>query len=76
MLKTSGFGWDDEEKMVLVDSEDVWQNYIMKEPEVANIRGKPFPYYDDWLVLFGKDRATGELDESATEAVENMNLEE
>ncbi|GAB2266567.1 hypothetical protein Dimus_037904 [Dionaea muscipula] len=24
MLKTSGFGWDDEEKMVLVDSEDIW----------------------------------------------------
>ncbi|GAB2280796.1 hypothetical protein Dimus_015420 [Dionaea muscipula] len=47
-----------------------------KEPEAVNIRGKPFPYYDDWLVLFGKDRATGELAESATEAVENINLEE
>ncbi|GAB2295521.1 hypothetical protein Dimus_029686 [Dionaea muscipula] len=62
--------------MILVDSEDVWQNYILKEPEAANIRGKSFPYYDDWLVLFGKDRATGELAESATEAVENINLEE
>ncbi|GMP46199.1 hypothetical protein CsSME_00014449 [Camellia sinensis var. sinensis] len=28
MLKISGFGWDDEQKMVLVDSDDVWQNYV------------------------------------------------
>lgn len=28
MLNISGFGWDDEQKMVLVDSDDVWQNYV------------------------------------------------
>ena len=28
MLKISDFGWDDEQKMVLVDSDDVWLNYV------------------------------------------------
>ncbi|GAB2295037.1 hypothetical protein Dimus_038331 [Dionaea muscipula] len=76
MLKTSGFGWDDEAKMVLVDSEDVWQAYIKKEPDATNMRDKPFPFYEDWLVLFGKDRATGELAEGVVDMVDNMNLEE
>ncbi|GMP73215.1 hypothetical protein CsSME_00031036 [Camellia sinensis var. sinensis] len=28
MLNISGFGWDDEQKIVLVDSDYVWQNYV------------------------------------------------
>lgn len=28
MLKLSGFGWDDTEKMILVDSDDVWENFV------------------------------------------------
>ncbi|GAB2269212.1 hypothetical protein Dimus_004141 [Dionaea muscipula] len=76
MLKTSGFGWDDEAKMVLVDSEDVWQAYIKKEPDATNMRDKPFSFYEDCLVFFGKDRATGELAEGVVDMVDNMNLEE
>ncbi|GAB2293490.1 hypothetical protein Dimus_027691 [Dionaea muscipula] len=40
------------------------------------MRDKPFPFYEDWLVLFGKDRATGELVEGVVDMVDNMNLEE
>ncbi|CAL5336750.1 unnamed protein product [Camellia sinensis] len=58
MLKISGFGWDDEQKMVLVDSDD------------------PFPFYEDWLLLFGKDRATGELAEDLANAVTTMEKED
>lgn len=28
MRQASGFGWDDTEKMILVDSDDVWDNYV------------------------------------------------
>ncbi|CAL5391579.1 unnamed protein product [Camellia sinensis] len=58
MLKISGFGWDDEQKMVLVDSDD------------------PFPFYEDWLLLFGKDRATGELAKDLADAVTAMEKED
>ncbi|KAF7124571.1 hypothetical protein RHSIM_Rhsim12G0154600 [Rhododendron simsii] len=47
MIQSSGFGWDDSEKIVLVDSND-------RVSDAKGMRNKPFPYYDDWLTLFGK----------------------
>ncbi|KAL7256630.1 hypothetical protein ACSBR1_010545 [Camellia fascicularis] len=76
MLKISGFGWDDEQKMVLVDSDDVWLNYVRKVPDAKGMRNRPFSFYEDWLILFGKDRATGELAEDPADAVAAMEKED
>ena len=35
-----------------------------------------FPFYEDWVVLFGKDRATGEGAEGPAEAAEAVDREE
>ncbi|KAI8009303.1 hypothetical protein LOK49_LG06G02608 [Camellia lanceoleosa] len=69
MLKIRGFGWDDEQKMVLVDSDDIWLNYVRRVPDAKGMRNRPFPFYEDWLILFGKDKATGELAEGPADAV-------
>ncbi|KAL7218777.1 hypothetical protein ACSBR2_011945 [Camellia fascicularis] len=76
MSKISGFGWDDEQKMVLVDSNDVWQNYVRRASDAKRIRNRPFPFYEDWLILFEKDRATGELAEDLADAVAAMEKED
>ncbi|KAL7200009.1 hypothetical protein ACSBR2_022172 [Camellia fascicularis] len=76
MVNASGFGWDDYEKMVLVDSDDVWSNYVKRVPDAKGMRNKPFPYYEDWLILFGNDKATGELAEGPAESVAAMENEE
>ncbi|CAL5406043.1 unnamed protein product [Camellia sinensis] len=76
MTKLSGFRWNDTEKMVLVDSDDVWENFVRRQPSASSMRNKSFPYYEDWLVLFGKDRATGELAEDPADAVEAIAVEE
>ncbi|GFY86394.1 hypothetical protein Acr_05g0000330 [Actinidia rufa] len=76
MLKTSGFGWDDVEKIILVDSDDVWDNYVKREKDVKGMRNKSFPYYEDWLVLFGKDRATRDLAEGPADSVAAIETEE
>ncbi|GFY96079.1 hypothetical protein Acr_11g0003850 [Actinidia rufa] len=77
MLKTSGFGWDDYvEKMILVDSDDVWDNYVRREKDVKGMRNKTFPYYEAWLVLFGKDRATGDLAEGPADSVAAIETEQ
>ena len=34
------------------------------------MRNKPFPYFDDFIIIFGKDRATGEGVETAVDAIE------
>ncbi|CAL5428121.1 unnamed protein product [Camellia sinensis] len=61
MLRLSGFGWDDTDKMISVDSEQVWQNYVK---------------YEDWLILFGKDRVTGALAESPADMVAALEKED
>ncbi|CAL5344241.1 unnamed protein product [Camellia sinensis] len=76
MLKISGFGWDDEQKMVLVDSDDVWLNYVRRVPDAKGMRNRPFPFYEDWLILFGKDRATCELAKDPADAVAAMEKED
>ncbi|XP_028097428.1 uncharacterized protein LOC114297232 [Camellia sinensis] len=76
MLNMSGFGWNDEQKMVLVDSDDVWKNYVRRVPDAKGMRNRPFPFYEDWLILFGKDRATGELAEDPADAVAAMEKED
>ncbi|KAL7264110.1 hypothetical protein ACSBR1_002125 [Camellia fascicularis] len=62
--------------MVLVDSDDVWQNYVRRVPDAKGMQNRPFPFYEDWLILFGKDRATGELAEDPADAVTAMEKED
>ncbi|KAI8555662.1 hypothetical protein RHMOL_Rhmol05G0191000 [Rhododendron molle] len=45
---------------VPADDQDNRWNWFQAHPQkVKNLYGKSFPYFDDWCVLFGKDRATG-----------------
>ncbi|KAF5940910.1 hypothetical protein HYC85_022077 [Camellia sinensis] len=68
MLRLSDFGWNDTDKMILVDSEQVWQNYVKKEPDAKGMRNVPFPYYED--------RATGALAESPANMVATLEKED
>ncbi|KAI8530727.1 hypothetical protein RHMOL_Rhmol11G0082100 [Rhododendron molle] len=55
----SGFGWDNVNKRIDVEQE-VWDAYEKAHSQKAKgLYGKSFPYFDDWCVIFGKDRATG-----------------
>ncbi|KAJ9547565.1 hypothetical protein OSB04_020108 [Centaurea solstitialis] len=74
MLNTSGFGWDDALQCVTVDAQ-VLEEYLKKHPSKNYIANKPFPQYERLTRIFGKDRATGLLAESAADAMENINLE-
>ncbi|KAJ9548729.1 hypothetical protein OSB04_021272 [Centaurea solstitialis] len=74
MLNTSGFGWDDALQCVTVDAQ-VLEEYLKKHPSKNYIANKPFPQYERLTRIFGKDRATGSLAESAADAMENINLE-
>lgn len=39
------------------------------DPNAKNMRHKQWPYYQEWNVIFGKDRATGDRGNSVGEAV-------
>lgn len=55
MLQTSGFRWNDTDKIILVDNDQVWENYLKKDLNAKGLRNKHFPQYDDWCVLFSND---------------------
>ena len=40
------------------------------------MRNMSFPYYEDWLILFGKDRATGNMAEGPADSMAALNREE
>ncbi|TXG57326.1 hypothetical protein EZV62_018639 [Acer yangbiense] len=61
MLNTSGFGWNDTKKCVEVDSNEVWEMYVLAHKEAEGWRDKSFPLYERLINIFGKDRATGQV---------------
>ncbi|KAI8018271.1 hypothetical protein LOK49_LG04G03044 [Camellia lanceoleosa] len=70
--------WTKREELFLISAmRDLCNNPKWKrQPSASSMRNKSFPYYEDWLVLFGKDRATGELAEDPADAVEAIAVEE
>ncbi|KAJ9552334.1 hypothetical protein OSB04_016379 [Centaurea solstitialis] len=74
MLNTSGFGWNDALQCVTVVAQ-VLEEYLKNIQAKNYIANKPFTQYERLTRIFGKDRATGSLTESATNAMENINLE-
>ncbi|KAB2626462.1 hypothetical protein D8674_020080 [Pyrus ussuriensis x Pyrus communis] len=68
MMNTIGFGWDDEKKCVLMDSDD-------KHPNASCKPNKLFLLYPHLFTVFERDQATGSMAESAVDAIENMRLE-
>ncbi|KAL8533459.1 hypothetical protein ACS0TY_009737 [Phlomoides rotata] len=60
LLSKSGIGWNSMTQTIDVIDETVWTAQKMADPGVKTMRHKSFPYYEHWLNIFGKDRATGE----------------
>ncbi|GAV59016.1 hypothetical protein CFOL_v3_02549 [Cephalotus follicularis] len=65
---TSGFGWDNAKQCVVAD------NTVHKD--AAPFKEKSFPHFDDLLVVFGKDRATGKDAVTSADVMEELNRSE
>ncbi|KAH6827597.1 hypothetical protein C2S53_015282 [Perilla frutescens var. hirtella] len=68
---TSGFGYDELKKCITAES-DVWDAYLQSHPTHSTWRNKPFPFYEDLLIIFGKDRATGSNAEGPADMMEDI----
>ncbi|KAL8465861.1 hypothetical protein ACS0TY_035104 [Phlomoides rotata] len=38
---------------------EVWEAYIKVDPTARTLKNKTFPFYADWVEIFGNDHATG-----------------
>ncbi|KAG8375966.1 hypothetical protein BUALT_Bualt09G0014100 [Buddleja alternifolia] len=72
MLSRSGFGFNSTTNMITVNSQEVWDNYIKTDSNARTMRFKSWPLYDDWVEIFGKDRATGEAVEGFADVVQQL----
>ncbi|XP_047326607.1 uncharacterized protein At2g29880-like [Impatiens glandulifera] len=75
MRTLSGFGWNDIHKSITCDDDAVWEAHVKVDPNAHGLRDKSLPFYEDWCIVFGKDRATGEFAEGPAEAMAAMENE-
>ncbi|KAJ4842923.1 hypothetical protein Tsubulata_040060, partial [Turnera subulata] len=59
MCNRSGFGWNEQQMCVEVDSEDVAETWIKQNPVHKYKIGERFPEYYALQEIFGKDHGTG-----------------
>ncbi|CAO2838018.1 unnamed protein product [Amaranthus hypochondriacus] len=57
-LKGSGFGWDDNQKMMTSDRK-LFEDWAKSHKDAKDMFRKPFPFYDDVELIYSKDRAMG-----------------
>ncbi|OMO99550.1 hypothetical protein COLO4_13230 [Corchorus olitorius] len=62
--KGSGLGWNEKDKCIRVTHKQ------------KGIRGKAFPYLDEWGVIFGKDRVAGEHAEEPADVDGDLHLDD
>ncbi|XP_058088293.1 uncharacterized protein At2g29880-like [Magnolia sinica] len=58
MLAASGFGWDNE-RMVVIAPDEVWDEYLKSHPRAERLRGKRIERMDDLAAIVGLDHAIG-----------------
>ncbi|XVF56405.1 hypothetical protein PTKIN_Ptkin06aG0118000 [Pterospermum kingtungense] len=66
---------NDEDKCVTA-SKDVFNKWVKSYPSAKGMRNKGFPHFDDFVIIFGKDRATGQCAETPTDVVKANNRNE
>ncbi|XP_057811504.1 uncharacterized protein At2g29880-like [Salvia miltiorrhiza] len=72
ILKVSGVGFNVNGKHMIDCDDEQWQNFVAADKNVTNFRYKSWPYLEDWKLIFGKDRATGDEAEDLMEAAHDM----
>ncbi|KAH7841521.1 hypothetical protein Vadar_031026 [Vaccinium darrowii] len=65
LIKKSGFGWDKELGTVTAPDE-VWEDYIERNPDAVKFRDKGLPHYELLKELYSPSVATGELNRSSS----------
>ncbi|KAL8458290.1 hypothetical protein ACS0TY_035967 [Phlomoides rotata] len=53
-------------------TDDLWDAIVKKDPTMKLLRHKEWPYFVDWIDIFGKYRATGETAEEVPKAIGEM----
>ncbi|XP_061362059.1 uncharacterized protein LOC133305834 [Gastrolobium bilobum] len=70
----SGFGWNDKDKMIVVEK-GIYNDWVKTHTNAKGLYNKPFPYYEQLGPIFGKDVATRVNAEGPEDAIDEMERE-
>ncbi|KAI9141727.1 hypothetical protein BKA69DRAFT_375374 [Paraphysoderma sedebokerense] len=73
MKDKSGWGWDDENQIPIVDDEQ-WEQWISAHSSMAPYRTQSFPYVQQLDYLIGKSTATGVFCSATQESIRKRNV--
>ncbi|KAK5774664.1 hypothetical protein PVK06_042520 [Gossypium arboreum] len=71
----SGFGWDEHRQLVVAE-DAVWNSYINSHKEAGQFKHRSFSYYDQLAAIYAKDRATRKDVQTATDIIEEIDVED
>ncbi|XP_057794964.1 uncharacterized protein LOC131011181 [Salvia miltiorrhiza] len=72
MLGKSGSGFNLNSNNMIDCDNELWEQICRVDNNASKMRFKSWPLYDDWKIIFGKDRATGDQAEDFMEAINDM----
>ncbi|XP_057495691.1 uncharacterized protein LOC130780692 [Actinidia eriantha] len=73
-IRISGFNFNYSTQSIEVDDESVWEEYEKVHKGAKGMNGKRFPMFEQWQILFGKDRATGEFAEDPNDIPDDEHI--
>ncbi|CAM0943674.1 unnamed protein product [Alopecurus aequalis] len=72
ILAQSGFGWDWENHMLSIESDDVWTKYVEANKSAASYKTKRIHNWEDICTIYSKDHATGQAARTGAESAQEM----
>ncbi|KAL8267084.1 hypothetical protein R6Q59_004428 [Mikania micrantha] len=67
MKDAFGIEWRSTECTVICYDDDVWEDWVKDHSDAKGLRNKPFPYYDELCLIFGKSRGNHKIVEDASD---------
>ncbi|MFQ6653315.1 hypothetical protein Gotur_024771 [Gossypium turneri] len=64
----SGFGWDEHRQLVVAED--------ASHKKASQFRHRSFPYYDQLIAIYVRDRATGKDAQTAADVIEEINVQD
>ncbi|MBA0626489.1 hypothetical protein Godav_004149, partial [Gossypium davidsonii] len=73
----SGFGLDEHRQLVVAEYA-VWNSYINLRiiSKAGQFKHRSFPYYDKFIAIYAKDRATGKDAQTGADIIEKIDIED
>ncbi|KAG6421189.1 hypothetical protein SASPL_117739 [Salvia splendens] len=68
ILNRSGIGFNSDCGHRIECNDDQWAQIVKSDSHAKHMRHKAWPFYEDWKMIFGKDRASGGRAEEVSEA--------